>query len=88
MRAPSELREEWQEGLDRPVCMQNLVAPVHIVLNAFQSIAVPRASREYATGGRKAMLAFLIPTAARAGVVRGGWAVWSVTTAAASATPP
>jgi O-antigen/teichoic acid export membrane protein len=48
--------------------VQNLVAPVHIVLNAFQSIAVPRAAREYALGGRGAMLAFLIPTAALAGV--------------------
>ena len=39
--------------------VQNLVAPAHVVLNAFQTLATPRASAEYGRGGKRALVAFL-----------------------------
>ncbi len=48
--------------------VQNLVAPVHIVLNAFQMMVVPRAARLYAKGGNRALMSFLIPVTILAAV--------------------
>lgn len=59
--------------------VQNLVAPVHIILNAFQTLVVPRAARIYATGGRHALLAFLIPVTIVAAVpMVAYWAVLGI----------
>ncbi|MPZ48776.1 MAG: hypothetical protein GEU75_05590 [Dehalococcoidia bacterium] len=46
--------------------VQTLVAPSHVVMNAFEAFLVPRAARAVSRGGKKAMLAFLIPIAALA----------------------
>ena len=39
--------------------LQNLVAPTQILANAFQTLATPHASREYARGGHGALTHFL-----------------------------
>lgn len=40
----------------------NVVQPMYIVVNAFQSFITPRVSRAYATGGTRAMYGLLAPT--------------------------
>jgi O-antigen/teichoic acid export membrane protein len=39
--------------------LQNLIAPTQILANAFQTLGMPRASREHARGGRRALTSFL-----------------------------
>lgn len=39
--------------------LQNLIAPTQVLANAFQTMATPHASREYARGGRPALIRFL-----------------------------
>jgi O-antigen/teichoic acid export membrane protein len=39
--------------------LQNLIAPTQVLANAFQTLGVPRASREHARGGRRALASFL-----------------------------
>ena len=40
----------------------NVVQPMYIVVNAFQSLITPRVSRAYATGGTRAMYGLLAPS--------------------------
>jgi O-antigen/teichoic acid export membrane protein len=39
--------------------LQNLIAPTQILANAFQALGMPRAAREHARGGRRALTSFL-----------------------------
>jgi O-antigen/teichoic acid export membrane protein len=41
----------------------NVVQPMYIVVNAYQSLITPRVSRAYATGGKRAMVRLLAPSA-------------------------
>jgi len=41
----------------------NVVQPMYIVVNAYQSLITPRVSRAYATGGKRAMFRLLAPSA-------------------------
>jgi O-antigen/teichoic acid export membrane protein len=41
--------------------IQNLIAPAHVLMNAYIAFALPRASRAFVAGGRAALLAFLLP---------------------------